>query len=235
MKKWYSLLLVLFLAIPMFAQESHEVKSEVAALTEFHDVIYQIWHTAWPQKDIALLKSFTPAVVTGYEKIAKAELPGILREKKAKWEEGLKKFSASVDDYKKASAGSDDKAMMDAAEKLHMLYEGLVRTIKPVLKEMDAFHQELYSVYHYYLPKYEFEKIKKSAVVLQEKMDLLMNAKLSEKQKSKQEAFDKARNELAAAVKNLNAVIAKGDVKEAVNKAVDAMHSKYEELEKIFG
>jgi len=49
MKKYFVLILLFAFVLPLFAQQEkeHEVNSEIKELTEFHDVIYQIWHTAW--------------------------------------------------------------------------------------------------------------------------------------------------------------------------------------------
>jgi len=46
--------------------------------------------------------------------------------------------------------------------------------------------------------------------------------------------FNKTRTELAAAVKNLNKVLRADKNKQEIDKAVDGVHSKYEELEKLF-
>lgn len=234
--KYRSFFLFLFvLSIPLWAQEKQEVISEVKELSAFHDVIYQIWHTAWPEKNVQLLKQLLPDVEKAYDKVKSAELPGILRDKKAKWDEGLKKFGASVAAYKDAAGKDNEQTLLDAAEKMHSDYEALVRTVKPVLKEVDAFHQELYMLYHYYSSsEFDLEKVKTSASVLKDKMTDLMNAKLTKRLESKQEKFDKARNELNDAVQKLNNVVAMtGDKKEITN-AVDGVHYKYQELEKMF-
>ena len=42
------------IALPLLAhaqEKSHETKSEIPQLTAFHEVIYEIWHTAYPAKD----------------------------------------------------------------------------------------------------------------------------------------------------------------------------------------
>jgi hypothetical protein len=228
------LLLLLVFAIPLTAQEKHEVNSEVKELTEFHDVIYQIWHTAWPEKNVQLLKQLLPDVEKGYAKVKDAKLPGILRDKKDKWEEGLKKFGESVAAYKDAAGKDDAQIFLNAAEKLHAEYEGLVRVIKPVLKEVDAFHQELYLMYHYYSPNFELEKIKASAAILKTRVDAMMSAKLSKRLEPRQEKFDAARNNLKTAVDKLDEIVAKSTDKKEITDAIDAMHSRYGELEKVF-
>ncbi|MCX7875126.1 MAG: hypothetical protein N2321_03045 [Melioribacteraceae bacterium] len=233
MKKVLMLILI-SLSFNLYGQDNHEVKSEVKELTEFHDVIYQIWHTAWPEKNVEMLKSLLPDVEKGFEKIKSAKLPGILREKKTKWEEGLKKFSESVEAYKKASNENDSKAFLDAAEKLHSDYEALVRVIKPMVKEMDEFHQDLYMIYHYYMPEFNYDKIKSLLENLNKKAEALTKAKLSKRLESKQEMFLSAANELKQSVVELTETVNKGKDKNSINKAVDKMHHKYEQLEKIF-
>jgi len=227
-------MLVFVLAVPLMAQEKHEVNSEVKELSEFHDVIYKIWHTAWPEKNIQMLKELLPDVEKSYAKVKDAKLPGILRDKKGKWDEGLAKFGVSVGAYKDAAGKDNGQALLDAAEKMHADYEGLVRVVKPVLKEVDAFHQELYVMYHYYSPNFELEKIKSSAVVLKSKMDAMMSAKLSKRLEPRQEKFDAARKGLMEAVVNLNEVVAKSTDKKVITDAVDGMHTKYADLEKVF-
>jgi hypothetical protein len=234
MKLRFIILLFFVLSIPLTAQEKHEVNAEVKELSEFHDVIYPIWHTAWPEKNIQMLKQLLPDVEKGFEKIKAAVLPGILRDKKGKWEEGLKKFGACVEAYKIAAGKDNAQAFLDAAEKLHSEYEALVRIVKPVLKEVDAFHQELYLMYHYYSPNFELEKIKSSVAVLKSRMVDLMAAKLTKRLESRQEKFDLARKELNEAVQKLNDLVAKSTDKKEITKAVDGMHSKYGELEKVF-
>lgn len=236
MRKYLFIIIAIGFMLPTFAQQekNHEVNSEVKELTEFHDVIYQIWHTGWPQKDIKLLVSLTPDIEKGYDKIRKAELPGILRDKKSKWDDGLKKFRIIVEMYKVAAAKKDSVWILNAVEKLHSQFEALVRIVKPVLKEVDAFHQELYMLYHYNMPEYDYMKVQKSAVVLKEKMNDLMKAQLSDRMKTKKDAFEKCRTELNTAVDKLNEIAVKGDDKTVINAAVDAVHSKYQELEKVF-
>ncbi len=233
MKKLF--LLIFILSIQLFGQEKdHEMKSEVKALTEFHEVIYQIWHTGWPEKNIEFLSSLLPDVEKLAAEVIDAELPGILRDKKVKWDEGIKNFSSCVTEYKNAVEQKDSVGILSAAEKLHTQYEILVRTIRPVLKEVDLFHQVLYMLYHYYLPNYNFEKIKSAAVEMLEKTDELNKAQLSARMKQRQDNFDKAKLELEIAVKKLNSIVEQGDNRKAIESAVNLVHSKYEGLEKVF-
>jgi len=232
----FAALLVLLLAFPIIAQDhsSDETNWEVKELWEFHETIYQLWHTAWPAKDTELLKSLLPDVEAGYESLLNVELPGILRDKKTKWDDNIAKMGVVIEDYKTAAAGNETQPMLDAAEKVHSYFEMLVRTIKPVLKEVDAFHQVLYTLYHYDIADYNYDKIKTSVSELEVKMDELNKAELSERLKTRADTFNKARTELSVAVDELEAVVAAGDSKEMIIAAVDKMHVKYQALEKVF-
>ena len=52
-----------------------ETKSEVPELTAFHEVIYPIWHTAYPEKDYQALRSYVPQIHELASKIYAAKLP----------------------------------------------------------------------------------------------------------------------------------------------------------------
>ena len=76
-----------------------ETKSEVPELSAFHEIIYPIWHTAYPSKDVKALRGFVPQINELASKIYAAKLPGILREKEAVWKEGVAQLKKAVDDY----------------------------------------------------------------------------------------------------------------------------------------
>ncbi len=217
-------------AAPVLAQETESTVPELAA---FHEVIYPIWHTAFPDKDIAMLKSLVPQVNELAGKVFAAKLPGILRDKQAKYDAGLAEFRASVEAYGAAAKGSDDKAMLDAAEALHAKYEMLVRILRPVLKEMDDFHKVLYVVYHTDLPAKNWEAVRAAAPDLKAKAEAVTAAKLSTRLQPKAEAFAKASGELVKAATVLAGLGPKADGA-AIEQAVQKLHSRYQELEKIF-
>ncbi len=231
------LLLSVFMTIAVvsYAQEKeHEISSTVPELEKFHDVIYPMWHTAWPEKDVKMLKSLFPQVEKDYTALAKAKLPGILRDKKGKWDAGIKNFTAAYEAYKSAASKEDAQPLLDAAEKLHAGYEALVRVIRPVLKEVDDFHKDLYMLYHYYTPENNYAGVKTASVSLTKKMLVLKNAQLSEKQKSKKDAFDKAVNELDNSVNALALVVKEGNDKNKIKTAVESLHSRYQAVEAVF-
>ncbi|MGZ5440074.1 MAG: hypothetical protein ACXWFJ_09490, partial [Candidatus Aminicenantales bacterium] len=191
------------------------------------------WHTAYPDKDIAMLKSLVPQVNELAGKVYAAKLPGILRDKQVKYDAGLAEFRAAVEAYNAAAKGSVDKAMLDAAEVLHAKYEMLVRILRPVLKEMDDFHKVLYVVYHTDLPAKNWAAVRAAAPDLKAKAEAVTAAKLSTRLEPKAEAFAKASGELVKAATVLAGLGPKADGA-AVEQAVQKLHSRYQDLEKIF-
>jgi NADH dehydrogenase/NADH:ubiquinone oxidoreductase subunit G len=213
--------------------EAQETESSVPALTAFHEIIYPIWHTAYPDKDYAALRSFAPDVKKLAENVYAAELPGILRDKQAKWDQALDELRKSVDAYLAATSGSDDAALLDAAEVLHARYEMMVRTIRPVLREVDTFHKTLYVVYHKYLPNKDFGKIAEVSAEMLAQAEAITKTSLPKRLESKTQAFSVASLELHEATTALVEAGKSGEGK-AISAAVEKVHTKYQALEKIF-
>jgi hypothetical protein len=212
---------------------SAETKSEVPELTAFHEVIYPIWHTAYPEKDYDALRSFVFQINNLAGKLYGAKLPGILREKEDKWKAGMVDLKQSVDEYNAAASGTDDALLLNAAENLHAKYESLVRLIRPVLKEMDEFHRVLYMIYHKYLPGKEYDMIRAVSDDILDKAELVTKAVLPRRLESKAGVFQLTAEELFEETKAL-AVICRSDDVSALEKSVEKVHSKYLALVKIF-
>lgn len=222
-------------AISQHIAEMHEneTTAQVPILSDFHDVIFKVWHTAWPEKNVAMLSELLPDIRHFSDSLSKVQLPGILRDKQKVWQENTVRLKEIVSMYAKASSPVDSQKLLDAAENLHSQYEALVRITRPVLKEMDAFHQVLYMLYHHYLPKENVEKLASSVVQLKEKMAFLGKATLPDRLKKREAAFNEARAALAASVQVLDGSMAKSNLKEFASK-VEVMHADYQALEKVF-
>ncbi len=238
MKKLLVLLFVnlMFVTAGLMAQgtiDSTEITSKVPELTQFHDIIYVIWHEAYPAKDIAGLKGMVEKIKADMDKINNAQLPGILKDKEAKWKDGLKVLNASAESYYAAAKGNDDQAMLDAAEKLHADYEFMVRILRPVSKEVDEYHKDLYVIFHKYYPVKDYKSIEPMMDVMIAKAEACLNAKLPKRLESKTEEFQKTVKELVEKTTALKTALKTNDGA-AIDKAVDVMHSKYQDVEKIF-
>ena len=226
----------LFSGINVLCQQEEQIKetdSRVPELEKFHEIIYPIWHTAYPEKDYAALKSYVQEVNELADSIYNAKLPGILRDKKEKWDKGVSEFRSSVEEYEKQAKGNDNDALLKAAEKLHADYEMLIRIIRPVLKEVDQFHQLLYVIYHTYLPGKEYKKIISVSGELAEKAEAITKANLPKKFESKKEKIDTAAKELLTAVQQLGRLKDDSEGK-AIEASVENLHAKYQSLEEIF-
>jgi hypothetical protein len=225
---------LLFNAAFLYAQLPDETSGRVPELDAFHKPIYELWHTAWPAKDIAKLKSLLPDVETAYATLAAAKLPGILREKQAKWDEKLPVLAQSVKEYRIAADKNDSEGILKAAEAVHMNYEQMVRLVRPVVKELDAFHQSLYTLHHYYVPENKSELIKASADSLTQKMVTLNGVALPKRLEAKTEQFNKARKNLEESVKAFAAAVKAKKGKDEIAKLENTLHARYQVVEKVF-
>jgi hypothetical protein len=216
------------------AQLPDETNGKIPALDGFHKPIYEMWHTAWPAKDIAKLKSLLPDVEQAYTNLAAAKLPGIMREKQAKWDEKLQVLARTVKEYKDAVEKDNSEGIFKAAEAVHMNYEQMVRLVRPVLAELDAFHQVLYMLHHYYMPGNKAAEIKASADSLMIRMTALNGASLPKRLEARNEQFTKARKNLDEAVKAFAGGVKAKKSGADLAKLENALHARYEVLEKMF-
>jgi hypothetical protein len=217
-------------------QENHssEINSSVPELFDFHEVIYPMWHTAYPNKDYALFKQLLPDVNAGVEKIYAAKLPGILRDKENEWNEGLEKLRASVKDYNTACEENNEPGMLTSAEELHSNFEMLVRIVKPVTKEVDEFHKVLYMIYHHYGPNKNTEELNKAIDDLMNRADELMNCVLPKWAADKKDDFAKAADGLYNSTKELQTLKnSKADDKQ-IKEGIEKVHTDYQKLEALF-
>jgi primosomal protein N'' len=231
-------IVALTLFSPALAQQTKqthadETVAQVPILTDFHEVIFKVWHTAWPDKNLAMLTELLPEIRHFSDSLGKVQLPGILRDKQKAWKLNTAKLQEIVSEYAGATSPVDSQKLLDAAERLHAQYEALVRMTRPVLEEMDAFHQVLYMLYHHYLPGKNQEKLTSSVKELKERMTALNKATLPERLTKREAAFNAARSSLAHSVEALDASMAEDNLEEFASK-VETMHTNYQTLEKVF-
>jgi hypothetical protein len=213
--------------------DSAEIRSEVPALDQFHDVVYPIWHVAYPSKDYAALRSYVGDIDKGAQKIYEAKLPGILRDKQEMWDKAVDEFKISVEEYKKIADEKNDDMMLKAAENLHTKYESLVRIIHPVLPELDQFHQVLYMIYHKYLPQEDYKQIYMVSDDLVNKAEALTKATLRTNDEKVQKNFKNYSAQLLHSAVKLREQL-KSSNYETVKYGVDDVHRIYEKIESLF-
>jgi primosomal protein N'' len=221
--------------VPAAAQapKPEELTSSVPALDAMHEVIMPLWHDAWPNKDVKAMAAMLPDIEKHFAAVSKAELPPLLRDKRAAWVAGVDDLKQTVAAYKAAVTAGDNDALLKAAEKLHAQYEALVKVVRPVLKEMEDFHASLYVLYHHQLKPFQIAKVTESIQALQAKMDALNKATLPDRLKAKTDAFNTQRARLAKSLEEVSATLA-GKNETQIKTAIEVMHVQYENLEKVF-
>ncbi len=210
-----------------------ELETRVGVLSDFHEVIYQIWHTAWPEKNIGMLVDLLPQVKQYSDTLSRVKLDGILRDKQDVWDEGTARLRSFVAAYDAAAAPLDSAKLLDAAERLHSQYEALVRVVRPVTKELDEFHQVLYMIYHHYWPEKDLKKLSPAVDSLKVKMAALNTSTLPSRLKQREGAFNAARADLAGTVDILTAADAASSP-EKFAADLEKLHDKYQSLERVF-
>src|SRR3989304_5056989 len=224
----YTTLIFLVFISSVYSQDhkpSSETNSSVPELNEFHEVIYPIWHTAYPVKDFELLKKMVPEVNSGAEKIYSAQLPGILRDKYPEWNKGLVKFRSSVERYNKFMNTDAETEILKSAEELHSNYEMLVRVVKPVTQEVDEFHKVLYMIYHHYWPNKNTKEFVKAVDDLEMRAKELNTCVLPKWAANKSEEFQKQSQKLYDATNSLKKLLSANANKPDIDKAVEIVHT----------
>lgn len=227
--------LIFFPQIIKSQQENFEEETNpsIPALTNFHEVIYPIWHTAYPEKDFDMLKDLRGEVNEKSIEIINAELPGILRDKKIQWENGISEFREAVSNYNSAAENNDGNKLLTAAENLHSAYEKLVRIIKPVTPQIAEFHKTLYLIYHHFLPDNNMEKIKEVSVTLVTQAKEIKNSKLPKKLEDKKKDFESLADNLIQAAVQLEKICSDANT-DNLSAAVESVHTNYQQLEAFF-
>lgn len=216
--------------------DSTEISSTVQELTDFHDIIYPMWHDAYPSKDYNALKGLVPKIKSYMEEINKAKLPGILREKETVWKTQLNELNNSAQSYYTAADSNNNNELLTAAEKLHSSYEKMVMVLRPALTEIDDFHQTLYIIYHKLLPESKFDEVTGLTGALITKAKAIVNYPqddLKTRLGNKLVAYNVAAEKLFNSVTALTEVLKSNDLQKK-KEAIESMHSAYEDLDSLF-
>lgn len=218
-------------ARPEISQE--ELKAAVPELIDLHDVVYPLWHSAYPEKDFALIKELLPQAEALTAKLDAAKLPGILRDKQEAWDQGKEFLRSALNNLKRAVQSDNKDEMLKQVEAFHAGFERLARTVFPVVDELEAFHQELYKLYHYYAPSYDLEGIRTAIRAMEDKLPPLKQVQLPGLLAEKQVEFNNSIQELESAVNELAEAVKK-EIKKAILESVEKVHTVYQKTQSIF-
>ncbi len=210
-----------------------ELTTSVPELEAVHEFMQPLWHDAFPARDFAAIQELVPRFEPTLEALDAAELPGILQDKQAGWDEGKANLYTAFEGLKGAAEAGNGEEMLGYAETFHMVYEGLVSLIRPPSPELDAFHQHLYSLYHHYGPGYDLEKIGAAARSMAAAIPPLQAVELPARLADHQEHYEMVVAELGEAVGALIAIL-ENPSRDDVNAAIEAVHAAYAELDGIY-
>lgn len=225
-----------FIAFSQEKIDSSEITSEVPELFNFHEVIYPMWHNAYPEKDYEALKGFVPQIKASVEAINNAKLPGILREREGDWKIRLNELNAVAASYYAAAEKNTQEGLLEAAEKLHHEFEMMMRVIRPAISELDEYHQTLYIIYHKLYPAKKYDEIAgltDNLIAKAEAVAAFPQDKLKRRLGDRIPQFDAAAKELLAKTKALKDVL-KGNDAQKNNEAIEQMHTAYQQLDAVF-
>ncbi|HSM50721.1 MAG TPA: hypothetical protein VLA75_04905 [Thermoanaerobaculia bacterium] len=228
------LALLVALAVASLPAAAAEPRTDVPALAAFHEVIYPLWHDAWPKKDLAVVEGLLPQLREHVAALQEAELPQILHEKQAKWDAGVAAVAAAAAAVEQGITAKDGAAVFAAVESLHSDYEGLVRLLRPAMAELDAYHRALYQLYHHDWPGDDPAAVAAGAKLLGERCAALAAAKVPARHAARAESLSEAFAALCAATSELEAAVAGGVEKAALDAAVEAVHGRYEAASSLF-
>lgn len=210
-----------------------ETKASVPALTAFHDVVFPLWHDGWQNRDLTLIAEMLPRVKEGVRAVRSADLPGILRDRREDWDAGVSALAEALAAYEGAVEAREEKGMLDAVEALHAGFEKLVRLVRPAMRELDAYHVELYAVYHKILPAGETGRLPAAAEAMADRCRALAAAEVPRRFVAKEAEI---RREIEALCRDTDALreAAGGGDAAAVGAAVERVHDRYRKLEAAF-
>lgn len=219
--------------VPSGEISQDEITASVPTLGDLHEVIYPLWHSAYAEKNYALIKELLPRADSLVARLDAAELPGILREKQQEWGDKKASLKETLSKLHEAASANNEAEMLSQVETFHAVYEQLVRTVRPVVPALDSFHQEMYKLYHYYAPAYDLAQMRATAEAMVAKIPPLKEAELPKRLADRQADYTSAVLELEACVVDF-AEIVKTDAKEKIMESVEKVHAAYQATEKIF-
>jgi len=210
-----------------------EITAEVSQLSDIHEVMYPLWHDAFPAQDFEMIRELVPQFAEPLAALDAVELPGILQDKQEGWDEGKVALMAAFEGLSGAAEAGNEEEMLGYSETFHMAYEGLVRLVRPPAPEVDAFHQLLYGVYHHYGPGYDLEKIQTAATDMVAAIPPLQSLELPERFADRQDQYQSAVTALSGAVDDLVAQLENPN-RDDVQAAINGVHDAYAEIEEFF-
>ena len=212
---------------------AEELSAQVPELDAIHEVMLPMWHEAFRARDIAAIQAAVPEFQPLLEALDTATLPGILQDQQEDWDGAKAHLMESYQWLQSAADAGNEDAILGSAEAFHMSYEAMERIIRPVVPELEAFHQHLYGVYHYYGPGFDLEKIREGADAMGSAIPPLEAAQLPSNLQDRQADFEARVVHLGDQVAIL-LIALENPSRAEVQEAVEAVHTAYQSVKEIF-
>ena len=206
---------------------------DIPELDNLHESVFLLWHDAYPNKNYDIIKEMLPSLDVSISNLQQVELPEILHSKKEEWDNELTKIDSNMKLLHVAVEQNDEESMLKGVESFHNSYEKLVSIIRPKLPELESFHQEMYKIYHYFMPNENVKEIQELIPVLKTKVELLKQAQLSYRYNDRQDQYNKAVSELEVSINTLELSVNSNDI-ETLKLDVENLHTAYQTVEHTF-
>jgi len=210
-----------------------ELQTNLPELAAFHEVIFQLWHDAWPNKDYETMEALLPAVRDHVDTLAALQLPGIAQDKQEAWNAGILALKKSLGLYEEAVEHDDQEGLLLAVEQLHTSFENLARIMRPLMDELEDYHVELYRVYHYYLPDKNLLELRLTTAQMIDLCAALQEAAPPPDSGVDPQEFATAVAGLCQATGDLQQT-AEGEDWDAIGSAVEDVHDRYQAIVWMF-
>jgi hypothetical protein len=193
-----------------------------------------LWHEAWPNKDLSRMRVLLPELKQRSAELVKVTLPEIEHDKQARWNQGVQAIAAAATALDQAVQDQQTQPALDAAERLHGEFEGLMRLLRPAPKAVEDYHQVLYRIYHDAWPSRRLDDLAKHSALLVTRCAALRGAVWPARYAARQETLGAQVAKLCAATETLAQLSAASTDPGQLGKAVDDVHLQYRTLAQAF-
>ena len=100
----------------------------VREYNEFHEVLHELQHEAWPKKDYQTIRAKAPELVSRGEAIIKLGVPDGVKDA-ADFEKQLKTFGDALAKFKQDAASGSDESLAESYPPVHDSFEMLAEML----------------------------------------------------------------------------------------------------------
>lgn len=208
-------------------------RPKIDGMTEFHEVLYPVWHSYLPDGDYQSIRQAIPEFKRTTGILMETELPQYYHTVKDDFEAKRQNLALAVEELESVAQSGDDKKLAKAVEGMHTAFERMARVLAPRIRELDEFHLVLYPLWHQAMPNKDYQAVKAAIPSLEKRLADLMRAQLPQRSKGTEPQFLEKREALSQAVHEL-ADVCRQDEDEKIFDSLTQMHEAYRALDHVF-